>query len=185
MRRLLVSASVALAVLTLGVGPSSAGDSQDTMAIDPTSGPPGTDITVVGTGCVTKGDLEVVVELLDTSDVVQDTETVTPSFEGFSGDWEATLTVPADTTDFGDWTVNGLCRIVPPAVPTAVDPAGLQFFIDYIPRDLHRHRTPAGAPRGGAPGRLADRRGARLHGLSPAAALASTNVGDSWMASAT
>lgn len=133
MRRLLVSASVALAVLTLGVGPSSAGDSQDTMAIDPTTGPPGTEITVVGTGCVTKGDLEVVVELLDTSDVAQDTETVTPSFEGFSGDWEATLTVPADTTDFGEWTVTGLCRIVP-LEPSAVDPAGVQFFIDYIPR---------------------------------------------------
>lgn len=133
MRRLLVSSSVVLAVLALGVGPSAAGDSQDTMAIDPTSGPPGTEISVVGTGCVTKGDVEVVVELLDTSDVVQDSTTVEPSFEGFSGDWEATLTVPADTTDFGEWTVTGLCQLVF-AEPTAVSAAGVQFLIDYIPR---------------------------------------------------
>ena len=133
MRRLLVSASVVLTVLLLGIVPSSAGNPQDTMAIDPTSGPPGTEVSVTGTGCVTKGDVEVVVDLLDTSDEVQDSETVEPTFDGFSGDWEATLTVPADTTDFGEWTVEAVCQIVFPE-DAAVAPAGIQFLIDYIPR---------------------------------------------------
>ena len=67
------------------------------------------------------------------SDEVQDSETVEPSFEGFSGDWEATLTVPADTTDFGEWTVEAVCQIEFPE-DAAVAPAGIQFLIDYIPR---------------------------------------------------
>lgn len=134
MRRLLVSSAVALASVALvGVTPSSAGDFQDSMSIDPGSGPPGTEITVVGTGCVTKGDVEVEVELLDTSGDPQDGAIVEPTFEGFSGDWEATLTVPADTTDYGEWTVTGQCRLVV-VEPRAVGTAGVGLLIDYIPR---------------------------------------------------
>ncbi len=64
---------------------------------------------------------------------MQDSETVEPTFDGFSGDWEATLTVPADTTDFGEWTVEAVCRLEFPE-DAAVAPAGIQFLIDYIPR---------------------------------------------------
>jgi hypothetical protein len=134
MRRLLVSLLTALLVTAVaGVGSSSAGDSQDTMAIDPTSGPPGTEISVTGTGCITKGDVEVEVELLDTADAVQDSDIVEPSFEGFSGDWEASLTVPADTTDFGEWTVTGVCRLAG-LVPVGVGAAGVEDLIVYTPR---------------------------------------------------
>lgn len=134
MRRLFLSSAVALAsVALIGVTPSGAGDNQDSMSIDPASGPPGTEITVVGTGCATKGDVEVEVELLDTSGDPQDGTIVEPSFAGFSGDWEATLTVPADTTDYGEWTVTGQCRVVD-LEPRAVGTAGVGLLIDYIPR---------------------------------------------------
>ena len=52
--------------------------------------------------------------------------------------------MPADTTDFGEWTVEAVCQIVFPE-DAAVAPAGIQFLIDYIPR-LHRHRAGPGAP---------------------------------------
>jgi hypothetical protein len=101
------------------------------MVIDPTEGLPGTEITVTGEGCVTKGDLEVDVRLYDTSDVEQDADVVEPNLAGFGGEWEATLTVPADTTDYGEWTVDAMCQFE--VVPAGVGTAGV-FGIDYDDR---------------------------------------------------
>ena len=132
MRRLLaVSAAVLVASAAGLVVPSSAGvvEDEDTMVIDPTEGPPGTEIAVSGQGCATKGDTEVDVRLYDTEGVEQDADLVTPSNDGFDGEWEASLTVPADTTDYGEWTVDALCDIVfnqPQAVP-----AGATVIVDY------------------------------------------------------
>jgi hypothetical protein len=80
------------------------------MVIDPTEGLPGTEITVTGEGCVTK---------------------VEPNLAGFGGEWEATLTVPADTTDYGGWTVDAMCQFE--VVPAGVGTAGV-FGIDYDDR---------------------------------------------------
>jgi len=101
------------------------------MSIDPTSGPPGTEIAVEGDGCTTKGNLEVVVQLLDTSDQVQDTDTVVPNSSGFGGEWAASLTVPSDTTDFGEWTVTASCNFIP--FPDEVATSGRESLVEYDP----------------------------------------------------
>jgi len=102
----------ATAALLLGASTAGAGfEANDTMVIDPTSGPPGTVITVSGEDCSTKGDTFVEVRLYDTEDVLQDEATAEVDESGFSGDWETTLTVPAGTTDYGDWTVEGDCML--------------------------------------------------------------------------
>jgi hypothetical protein len=135
MRRLLPLATAVLVASTVAmVAPSLAGDisDEDTMVIDPTEGPPGTEIAVSGAGCATKGDVEVEVVLLDTEGVEQDSDVVTPSLDGFGGEWEAGLTVPADTTDFGDWTVDAACLFV--LVDDVAVPAGRGPLVDYVER---------------------------------------------------
>jgi len=136
MRRLLAVSAVVLTATAAGlVSPSLAGDigDEDTMVIDPTSGPPGTEIAVAGAGCATKGDVEVEVVLLDTEGVEQDSDVVTPSLDGFGGEWEASLTVPADTTDFGDWTVDASCELV--FLQDVAVAAGQQLpVVDYVER---------------------------------------------------
>ena len=41
--------------------------------------------------------------------------------------------MPADSTDFGEWTVEAVCQLVF-VEDAAAAPAGIQFLIDYIPR---------------------------------------------------
>lgn len=102
-------AAVALALSTLSAGAGTA----PPLTLDPTSGPPGTVITVSGEDCSTKGDTWVTLELLDTEGAVQDTAEVDVDDEqpGFAGAWEATLTVPASTTDYGEWSVEATCEV--------------------------------------------------------------------------
>jgi hypothetical protein len=130
-RRIALPLAVAVAVVAGIAAPSLAGEvaDEDSMALDPTEGPPGTEITVTGEGCATKGDVEVDVRLYDTGGAEQDDTVVTPSNDGFDGAWEATLTVPADTTDYGDWMVDARCLLVfsGPALATA----GAQAILDY------------------------------------------------------
>lgn len=139
MRRLTALTALALTVaLVGGPAPSLAGDisAAETMAIDPTEGPPGTVITVTGEGCSTKGNLEVDVQLYDTEDVEQDSALVEPSTDGFGGEWEATLMVPADTTDYGDWTVDAVCQFAQDEVALGGfgRSVGGRFAIDYDDR---------------------------------------------------
>ncbi len=148
MRRLLAVTALATTLALLGTAASSqAGGIQDedTMAIDPAEGLPGTEISVTGSECATKAILEVDVVLLDTEGMEQDGVTVEPD-DGFSGDWSATLTVPADTTDYGEWTVDAVCRIVPfeEVAPEGVGTAGT-FLIDYTDRPF-TVLEPAGPP---------------------------------------
>jgi hypothetical protein len=162
-RYLALSAAVLVASTTAMVVPSFAGavSEEDTMVIDPSEGPPGTEIAVSGEGCQTKGDVEVDVVLLDTEGVQQDGVTVTPSGDGFGGEWDATVTVPADTTDFGEWTVDAICWFifpedvaVPAGDPAVVDYTDLPFLVTepvVAPEDPEVPEPPAAAPAAAAP----------------------------------
>jgi hypothetical protein len=163
MRRSLVLPAAVLLAATAMVAPSSAGvvPDEDSMVIDPSEGPPGTEIAVSGEGCATKGEVEVDVVLLDTEGVQQDSTTVTPSGDGFGGEWDATVTVPADTTDFGEWTVDAICWIscpeneaVPAGDPAIVDYTDLPFTVTepaVAPEEPEVPEPPAAAPIAAAP----------------------------------
>lgn len=108
MKRTSVGAGLAAVALLLGT--VSAGAGLPPVVLDPTSGPPGTEITASSTGCTSQTEVphRVSVQLLDTSDQVQDSDDVAVT-DGQTGDWEATLTVPSGTTDYGEWTVIAEC----------------------------------------------------------------------------
>jgi hypothetical protein len=105
-RLLLIAAAAALGTTAWTAVPSSAGELAPQMTISPTEGPAGTVIHVEGDGCVTDGATVVDVSLYDTNNDRQDEDEVAADEVG---DWTAELTVPADTTDYGDWRVSALC----------------------------------------------------------------------------
>ena len=107
------------------------------MVIDPTSGPPGTEISVTGDGCVTKGDVEVVVDLLDTSDEVQDSEIVEPSSRGSAATGRPPSPCPPTPPTSASGRSKPLCRL------ELVEEAAVAPAPDPVPHRLH---PPAPSP---------------------------------------
>src|SRR3954468_1477100 len=109
-RALAIAAAATLATTMWVAGPSGAGQVVDpVMTIAPEEGPPGTVITVNGDGCITKGSTSVDVSLFD--DIASSRPDEAPAPPDENGEWTATLTVPADTTDYGEWRVSAVCTV--------------------------------------------------------------------------
>jgi hypothetical protein len=119
-RRLLAIVAAVTIGTTLWVAtPSFAGDvAEPSFTITPTEGPPGTVITVNGTGCATDDSTEVEVSLF-VPDGSSKADTDLVPAEGLNGTWTAHVTVPADTVLYGDWHVAAICYLDLPEVNAA------------------------------------------------------------------
>jgi hypothetical protein len=107
-RLVTIAAAAAAATLTLGSAPLGAGEAPPTLPItvDPTSGPAGTEIAVSGAECPTGYPLEV--GLIDPDlgyGVAEDFDQTGDE----SGNWSATLELPADAEPGTTYTVEALC----------------------------------------------------------------------------
>jgi hypothetical protein len=113
-RKIAVTAVIFVAFLRLIAGGASAQTPERTLTVTPSSGPPGTTLTVSGTDCSivppdpdTDGPEQVLVQLL-APDGTTVAETTTPAAP--DGTWSTQITAPETTTLGAALTVSGNCQ---------------------------------------------------------------------------
>ena len=117
MRRFLVVGLFAGLLVALTAG-EAAGGAPTVISISPTSGPPGTEITVGYNGFCDTGSASARIELLDPNDqVVADTGFFVPTSLSTLG----TITVPLGSAP-GVYTVRGTCNNQPPGDQSDTQP---------------------------------------------------------------
>lgn len=109
LRRAGAVGAVVIGVLTaVALGSATAGAQAASLSISPSSGPPGTDIGVSGTGCTpTDPEGTVLVTAALTGGDTHDTAQATPDAEGA---WSTSLHVLDDATDGSQLTITALCE---------------------------------------------------------------------------
>lgn len=151
------AAAVALAAATLmHGGPTAAqeGDDRDeTLQVSPTSGPPGTVITVEGEGCTSTepGPIAVLVFLTDTT--TQQPVTLFTQVRIDAGAWSAQLTVPQAVDPDDAFAVRATCAIFgsEDTITPVFDYAPVAFDVTAPPTTPSTTAPPTSGPPAPAP----------------------------------
>lgn len=174
-RKIAVTAVLFVAFLR-AIGGAGAQTPEVTMTVDPASGPPGTTLTVSGTGCSivppdpsTDGPEQVFVQLL-AADGTPVADTTTPAET--DGTWSTQITVPESIADGEQLTVSAICQgdsaitygsstfgvesVQPPGTTTttgAATPPGstTTTYAGTSPGSSSPGSSPTGSPAGAAP----------------------------------